>query len=166
MVSAIDGSYSPFSRAFTRAAESPALKSKASFPLLVSLEYPGISLATTRVPEAMASSKTMPNDSPPSDGAQNKEDCCKRSIFSSSDILPSHLILLSSLSHLTGFTVSGIVHPPVVQNSLILFFRVFLILPQQYESGDEYPRSLPCFLALSNFIRRFTNRVLIADAII
>ena len=61
--------------------------------------------------------------------------------------------------------VSGTAHSPVVLNFFILFLGL-QILPQQYESGDEYPRFLPRFLASSNFIRGFTNRILIADAII
>jgi len=46
--------------------------SRPSTPSVTTLAYPGMSLATTGQPAAIASMSTMPKDSPPSAGATNR----------------------------------------------------------------------------------------------
>ena len=46
--------------------------SNPSFPFVMTLRYPGMSPATTALPEAIASSSTIPKLSPDTDGAQNR----------------------------------------------------------------------------------------------
>ena len=77
-------------RALASAAGSPTGASRASTPSVATLRWPSRSEATSAQPEAIASSRTMPNDSPRTDGEQYTVQPRMRAARSSSLIRPSH----------------------------------------------------------------------------
>ena len=77
-------------RALASAAASPTGASRASTPSVATLRWPSRSEATRAQPDAMASSSTMPKDSPRTDGEQYTVQPRMRAARSSSLMRPSH----------------------------------------------------------------------------
>ncbi len=88
--------------------------------------------ATTGVPAANASVSTIPNDSPPSDGAHSRSEARRARSFSASSIRPSAVTPSDSTS--IGASSSGVI--PTIVNSAGTW------LAQRLEGAQQHRQAL------------------------